>query len=121
MGWGMYDLNKVIIFLIIFIIFGLNVLCFSAPPKKVSRQKALQLIATVMQTWPRMNYLFPQECTNCNNYTQERDFYYVSSDGTFENSVIFFYGFCKKCNYLEVGYRGDDEKNYGGFLYQGTK
>jgi len=109
------------IFLIVFMMFVLNILCFSAQPKKISRQKAIQYVASLMDNCPRIKYLCFQKCANCNNYTAEHGFYYVTSDGTFKNSVIYFYAYCKNCDYLEVGYRGDDKTNYGGYLYQGTK
>lgn len=106
---------------IAFMMFILNSYVFCTPPQKISRQKALEMIAVATQNFPRINYLYPEECPNCKNYTEERDFYFVSFDGIFENSVVFFIGFCKHCNYLECGYHGDDNTNKGGYLYRGTK
>lgn len=106
-------MNKYIKFyLIILAIFIFNIFAYS--DKINTRQKAIEFMAAVVQNFPEIKTL-TRECPNCHNYTSEQGFYYVN--GRLEN-IVYFYAFCKKCNYLEVGYNGDTAS---GYFYRGTK
>lgn len=104
-------------FLVVFMMFVFfSGVCFSAQLKKVSRQKAMDLIYFAIQNYPCASYFYSMECPNCHKETSEHGYYFITTD-----NIIFSFIICTYCKYLEVGYTGDEKTNPGGTLYKGTK
>ena len=106
-------------FFVVFIMFVLNVLCFSEPPvnDKLSRNGAIACFAVLVRDLDSEKELLSQKCPKCHNYASDQVWYrvYNYQDG---KSYHYFGKFCNNCNYFEFGY----ENGYGNhYLYQGTK
>ena len=95
----------------------LSTLCFSATTPKISRQKALKLVASAMRAYPCISYFYSMECPNCHKLTAENGCYLITPPV----DIVFSFLRCTYCNYLEAGYAGDPQTNPGGTLYKGTK
>ena len=103
------------LFIIIYMLFVLNMSCFAEPPvkDKLSRNGAIACFAVLVRDLNSTKSLTSQKCPNCHNYTSDQTWYrvYNYQDGT---SYLYFGKLCYKCNYFEFGY-----DNY--YLYRGTK
>ncbi len=106
------------IFFTVFMILVLNAWCFSEQHQKsrrLNRLEAIDFITKVSLVFPTIPTTIPPKCSNCKNYLSEYAFYHAPFES---ENVIYFYGLCKKCNYLEVGYNGDKTNE---IYYKGTK